>query len=166
MPVYELDTNTFIQAHRATYPLDVATSFWERIKQLAEEGKIISIDKVKDEIDENEDDLKFWTETNLPGDFFKSTAGQAILNEYGLMAPWAESKASHYQRGAIDEFLDFYTADAWLVAYCKSTGCTLVTQEVSNPHQKNRIPIPEPCNAFNVSYCNMIEMFRRLGVRF
>jgi len=88
MPLYVLDSNIFIQAHRATYPLD------------------------------------------------------------------------------IDEFLEFDNADAWLIVYCKSKGDTLVTQEVSNPEQKRRIPIPEPCNHFGVNYCDMITMFRSLGVQF
>ncbi|MEX0771303.1 MAG: DUF4411 family protein, partial [Balneolaceae bacterium] len=39
MPVYVLDTNIFIQAHRVTYPLDVATSFWNALKKLAEVEK-------------------------------------------------------------------------------------------------------------------------------
>lgn len=82
------------------------------------------------------------------------------------MAPWAESRSDHYQRGAIDEFLEFDNADAWLVAWCKATGDTLVTQEVSNPQQKRRIPIPQTCNALDVKYCNMIDMFRALQVQF
>jgi len=150
MPIYVLDTNVFIQAHRSTYPLDVATSFWNVLRQLAADEKIISIDKVKDEIETNEDELQGWIEANLPEDFFKPTDVQAILNEYGTIANWTESRADYYQRGAIDEFLDFNNADAWLVAYCKSTGETLVTQEVSNPDQKNRIPIPEPCKSFKI----------------
>ena len=166
MQKYVLDTNVFIQAHRSTYPIDVATSFWSLLKQLADEDKIISIDKVNDEIERNEDELQEWVEANLSEDFFKPTDDQPILNEYRTIANWAEAKSNHYQRGAIDEFMDFYNADAWLIAYCKLTGDILVTQEVSNPNQKNRIPIPEPCIAFNVSYCNMIEMFRALGVQF
>jgi hypothetical protein len=166
MPLYVLDTNVFIQAHRVSYPLDVAASFWNAVKNLADEGKIISIDNVKAEIDRNEDELNEWIGTHLPEDFFKSTEEEEILNNYGLMAPWAELKSDHYQRGAIDEFLEFDNADAWLIAYCKATGDTLVTHEVSNPQQKRRIPIPQPCDAFDVNYCNMIEMFRSLGVRF
>lgn len=46
MSVYVLDSNIFIEAHRSNYPLDVATTFWDVLKQLAQEGKIISIDKV------------------------------------------------------------------------------------------------------------------------
>ncbi len=57
MPLYVLDTNFFIQAHRAFYPLDIAKSFWNTITELAADEKIISIDKVKAEIDKNDDEL-------------------------------------------------------------------------------------------------------------
>ena len=73
MGVYVIDSNFFIQAHRDTYPLDVAFSFWSKVKQLAVEGKIISIDKVKDEIYDKNDALEAWCIENLPEDFFKDT---------------------------------------------------------------------------------------------
>ncbi len=58
MNVFLVDANFFIQAHRAIYPLDVATSFWKKVKYIADNGTIISLDKVKNEIYRNEDDLK------------------------------------------------------------------------------------------------------------
>lgn len=61
MSLYILDSNFFIQAHRAYYPLDVIQSFWTKINQLADDGVIKSIDKVKNEIYSNashEDELK------------------------------------------------------------------------------------------------------------
>lgn len=166
MSLYVLDTNIFIEAHRKTYPIDVATSFWDMIKQLADDGKIISIDKVRDEIEENEDELKRWVQSNLSDEFFRSTDDQAILREFGNLTEWANDMSNHYHRKAIDEFVDFNRADIWLIAYCKTVGSTLVTHEVSNPQQKRKIPIPQPCNHFGVSYCNMIDMFRGLSIRF
>ncbi|MBU0765890.1 MAG: DUF4411 family protein [Bacteroidetes bacterium] len=50
MPVYVLDSNFFIQAHRFHYPIDVAAGFWNKVRQLAVEGRVISIDKVKIEM--------------------------------------------------------------------------------------------------------------------
>ena len=44
MSLYIVDSNFFIQAHRAYYPIDVIQSFWTKVKQLADEGKIKSID--------------------------------------------------------------------------------------------------------------------------
>jgi hypothetical protein len=114
MSVYVVDSNFFIQAHRANYPLDIATSFWNKVKALAEQGKIISIDKVKKEIFDHQDDLKQWCEDNLPEDFFKDT--QEVITSYGQIASWANSRNGHYHSTALAEFLDADEADAWLVA--------------------------------------------------
>ena len=46
MDVYVVDSNFFIEAHRANYPLDIAFSFWNKVKDLANSKIIISIDKV------------------------------------------------------------------------------------------------------------------------
>ena len=81
MPLYVLDTNTFIQAYRAHYPIDVIPSFWNKLKQLFENNKIISIDKVKDEIYKNDDSLKVWIETNLNETIFHDSQTNEILDE-------------------------------------------------------------------------------------
>ena len=166
MNVYVVDSNFFIEAHRSTYPLDVAHSFWNKVKNLAEHGKIISIDKVKKEIYDHEDALKQWCVANLPQDFFKDSS--EAIGQYSNVASWAASKSNHYLAHALAEFLHADEADAFLVAYTLSDSANriLVTQELSNPNQKNKIKIPEPCNALGVTYCNTIEMFRRLGETF
>lgn len=115
MSVYIVDSNFFIQAHRMYYPLDVVISFWNKVKQLAIEGKIISIDKVKHEIYQNEDALKKWCEDNLPEDFFKDTS--QVLTSYRDIVEWAASKSNHYSPNALAEFFDADEADAWLIAY-------------------------------------------------
>ncbi len=50
MQIYLVDSNFFIQAHRAIYPLYIATGFWNKVKMLADKGTIFSIDKVKNEL--------------------------------------------------------------------------------------------------------------------
>ncbi len=164
MSPFLVDANFFIQAHRAIYPLDVATSFWIKVKELAGNGTIISIDKVRNEIYQNEDDLKTWCLENLPNDFFKST--DTVIGEYSQLAIWANARSGHYKREAIDEFLDANIADAWLVAFGKNKNLSLITYEKSEPNSKKKIKIPDVCIAFNVTYLNTIEMFRQLGESF
>ncbi len=168
MPLYVVDTNFFIQSHRITYPLDIAKGFWEKVKSISLSGNIISIDKVKDEIYNNEDDLKNWIDTNLPLDFFKSTETPEILTQYSKIVNWANTKNSFYLPKAIAEFLDLKCADAWLCSYALSINadCCIITQEKSETNRKSKIKIPEVCNAFNLQYKNIIEMFRELGETF
>jgi hypothetical protein len=33
MSLFIVDSNFFIQAHRAIYPLDIAKGFWEKVKK-------------------------------------------------------------------------------------------------------------------------------------
>ncbi len=167
MAIYIIDSNFFIQAHRDTYPLDVAFSFWNKVKQLAVEGKIISIDKVKSEIyDNHEDALKTWCIDNLPPGFFKDSS--QVMYAYAQVSAWAISRNTHYLPNAINEFLDADEADAFLVAYALADkeNRIIVTHETSAPNKKNKIKIPEACNALNIRYIKTIDMFRQLGESF
>lgn len=164
MSLYIVDSNFFIQAHRAYYPLDVITSFWTKIADLSNLGVIKSIDKVKLEIYDNsshEDELKVWCENNLPNDFFINT--ESALGNYARIAKWANSMNQHYSHNAIEEFLSAELADPWLVAYAIGQDVTIVTYEKSEPNRKNRIKIPEVCNQFGIRYINTVEMLRELS---
>ena len=164
MSTYLVDANFFIQAHRAIYPLDVAPSFWNKVKELALNGNIISIDKVRDEIYQNEDDLKTWCEANLPDPFFHVSS--IALSEYSAIAVWANSMFHHYKSSALEEFLDAAEADAWLVALSLNQNIPLITYEKSEPNSKKKVKIPDVCIQFGVSYHSTIEMFRLLGESF
>jgi len=168
MSVYILDTNFFIQSHRITYPLDVATTFWEKVKKLFNEEKILSIDKVRDEIFNNDDELKIWIENNLSDEFFKSTDTQEVIVNYQRVVQWANSRSNHYVQNAINDFLRYENADAWLIAYALTINedCKIVTQEKSDPNRKSKIKIPDVCFAFNIKPRNIIDMFRELGEKF
>lgn len=168
MSVFIVDTNFFIQSHRVTYPLDVAVGFWNTVIKIANENKIVSIDKVKNEIYNNDDELTTWIDDNLPPKFFKPTDTQDVLSNYSRIVNWANSKNTFYLPKAINEFLDFENADAWLAAYALSLDkeCCITTQEKSEPNRKSKIKIPEVCDAFDIHYKNIIEMFRELGERF
>ena len=166
MKIYVVDSNFFIQAHRATYPLDVAASFWSKVRELAESGTIVSIDKVKNELFDKNDDLEDWCVNNLPTEFFKDSS--SVLAEYEKISIWAISKNDHYLPQAINEFLDADEADAFLISYALADiqNRVLITHEVSQPEKKKKIKIPEPCDAFGVTYMNTIQMFRELGITF
>lgn len=166
MVTFILDSNFFIEAHRVSYPIDVAYGFWNKVKQLAENGMIISIDKVKNEIYDRNDVLEEWCRNNLPEEFFKDTS--EVMAEYGVVSGWAISKSNHYLPNAINEFLNADEADAFLVAYTLANinKRIIVTQEISQPSRRNRVKIPEACIDLNIQFVNTINMFRNLGETF
>lgn len=157
-----LDSNFFIEAHRTSYPFDVVPSFWLKAKELAENGKIISIDKVQKELLKNNDELSQWCMDNLSDNFFKDTAS-TVLN-YAVLTGWVYSKSDQYSPAAISEFLDVDEADAWLIAYAMTNGNQIVTHETSSPNSKKRVMLPDAAIPHNVSCIKTIDLFRALGV--
>jgi hypothetical protein len=168
MSTFVVDSNFFIQAHRTIYPLDVVPSFWKKVVELANREVIKSIDKVKDEIYRNDDDLKGWCERSLPSDFFQKTS--PATPDYALLARWVASDdvRSRYDKKAIDDFLDDSRADAFLVSFAMSNkeDLVIVTYEVSVPASKRSIKIPDVCNSHGVKCMNTIDMFRAIGETF
>lgn len=74
---------------------------------------------------------------------------------------------NQYNRKAIDVFLEYERADAWLVAFgSMHQDVKIVTQEVSSPGSRSKIKLPDACKAFEVPYVNALEMFRELKARF
>lgn len=161
---FVLDSNFFIQAHRMHYPIDVVPSFWLKIADLALKGVIVSIDKVKDELHLNKDELTIWCDDHLPKDFFQET--DIFIREYIAVTTWVNSKSAHYNISALNEFLDANEADAWLIAYAIANGSRIVTHETSEPNRRNKVKIPDACFPFGVSCLNTIEMFRAIGEQF
>jgi len=159
-----LDSNFFIEAHRVSYPFDVVPSFWLKVKELAENGIIISIDKVHKEITQNKDELTTWCEENLPKDFFKDTS--VVINQYIEVSNWANTKSNHYNTSALNEFLDADEADAWLVAFAISNGNQIVTHETSDLKTQKRVKLPDAASPFGINCVKTIEMFRLLGEQF
>lgn len=166
MSTYIVDSNFFIQAHRSSYPFDVAESFWTKFKELACSGRIVSIDKVKEEIYSSEDDLKVWCEGNLPENFFLDFTSEA-LQKYQEVCNWAQAN-EQYKQTAKEIFMDEKRADAFLVAFASTNTAnwTIVTQEVSAPNSKSNIKLPDACQIKEVSCVNTIEMFRELCEKF
>jgi Domain of unknown function (DUF4411) len=163
MPPYLLDANFFIEAHRKSYPLDVFPSYWDKIKMLATDGYICSLDKVKAELYKNNDALKTWCNMHLPDNFFKNS-DEAIL-DYAQVVNWAYSKLSHpYTQSALDLFMQADEADAFLVAFAKKHQLVLVTNEISAPDSRKNIKIPDACLPFGVHSIPPIQMLRDLSI--
>ncbi|NBC25125.1 MAG: DUF4411 family protein [Bacteroidetes bacterium] len=163
MSPFILDSNFFIQAHRAHYPFDVMPGFWMKVRDLARQQEIISTDKVRTEIFKNDDQLTAWCQTHLPPNFFKDSS--VALQEYTALVTWVNTKRQHFKPSAINAFLKTDAADAWIIAYAMKEKCPVLTHEKSEPKRKSRVKIPDVCRDHGVDYYTTIEMFRKLMVR-
>ena len=160
-PPFVLDANVFIEASKNHYGLELCPGFWKCLDHFGHAKQVMSIDKVKAEIRYPEA-LVAWTR-NLPEGFFVSTDKWQVEEAFGAMADWVEDNEQFLPR-AKTEFLR--VADGWLASYTQARGATLVTHEKFDSVVKRRVPLPNICQEFNVSYADSFTMLRYLGVRF
>ena len=159
---YLLDASVLIEAAKRYYAFDLGTPFWNILIDLAENGRILSIDRVKGECERGNDELAEW----VKGEFaraFALTDEQDVIKAYREVIAWVQAQPQ-FTEAARAEFAE--GADGWLVAYAKVRGCEVVTEEQPSPDAKKRVPIPNVCQAFKVPSCDTFKMLRMLGVRF
>ena len=161
-PIFVVDTNVFVQAYKNYYAFDIVPSFWRVIKQHAESGYLISIDRIKREINDyaEEDELKIWVNNEF-ANWFHSTDNESVFTAYRQIIDWSINNRQ-FTDAAKAEFAS--VADSWLIAFAKSFEYVLVTQEVLEPNIKRKIPIPNVCQEFGVQYINTFGMMRKLSV--
>ena len=159
--VYVLDANVFIEAARRYYAFDLGTRFWDILSRQATNGVIESIDRVKAELDK-EDELAEWANSNFVHAFC-STDQEDVINAYGQIMTWVQGQ-SQFNDAAKADFAR--GADGWLVAYAVVKGRIIVTHEVAAPDARRKVPIPNVCEPFQVRFVNTFVMLRELGARF
>ena len=85
------------------------------------------------------------------------------MKSYGEMADWVQENPQ-FLPAAGEEFAR--GADGWLAAYARVIDAVLITNEVFIPDARRRVPIPNLCRQFDVSYRNMLGMLRDLDMQF
>lgn len=160
-PIYLLDANVFIEAARRYYAFDIAPPYWAALVKCAKDGCVRSIDQVRDELLRGNDDLAVWADSDFQ-EWFMITDEDSVTGLYADVMAWVEEQ-EQFTEAAKEEFAD--DADGWLVAYAKVNGCVVVTREQFNRDCKRRVPLPNVCRAFGVTYCDTFDMLRNLGVK-
>lgn len=162
-PVYVLDTNVFVQAHRRHYAFEICPGFWDCLIHYHHSARILSIDRVRDEILAG-DSLETWVKNSAPPTLFASTADPSVTTNYADMVQWAQAE-QQFKAEAKTEFAQ--AADDWLCAYAKANAHhVVVTHEELSPDAKRRVPLPNVCRQFGVDYIDPFAMLKDLKVRF
>jgi len=160
---YLLDANVFIEAKRRYYAFDLCPGYWECLVWYHNGACILSIDRVREEIERGDDQLKEWVRATMPESCFASCDDAEVIEQYSQMQLWARQQGQ-FTESAKAEFAD--KADAWLIAYAKAKQFVLVTHEVLDRQIRKKIPMPNVCEAFDVPYVDTFAMLRDLEAQF
>jgi hypothetical protein len=161
--IFLVDTNILVEAYKRYYSFDIVPAFWNKLLEKAKSGQIVSIDRVKDEIDGygEEDELKKWVNREL-SECFIPTDNANIIAAYRQIIQWATND-EQFTGAAKAEFAS--VADSWLIACAKAHNYVLVTHEAYSAGVKKRVLIPNVCQAHNIPHINTFDMMRKLNVR-
>lgn len=158
---FVLDANVFIEASRRYYAFDLAPGFWQGLLRYAAMDRVVSIDRVRDELRRGNDDLAAWAERHES--LFVTTDDPDVITAYGRIMNWVHGQHQFFASAKAKFAKD---TDAWVVAYALGKDMIVVTHEQLHPDAKREVYIPNVCRAFSVSYMNTFEMLRKLGFQF
>jgi len=159
---YVLDANAFIQAKRRYYGLDFCPGYWETLVWHQRQGRLCSIDRVRDEILKGGDDLAKWIEGPFGAASFSDSSTPPVIQNYSQMLAWVMAQPQ-FLDPAKDEFQQ--VADGWVAAFAKANSRVVVTLEQFDPVIRKKVPLPNVCRAFDVETITPFEMLRRLNVQ-
>lgn len=149
---YLLDANVFIQAKNLHCGFDFCPAFWDWIEAANDDGSVMSIDRVRDELLGGDDDLVTWAQER-PAFFVEADPG--MLPHLQAVSRWANGTG--YEPAAISTFLQ--VADYYLVGSGLAHGHVVVTHEVV-AHSTKKLKIPNACIALSVGCVTPFEMLR------
>ena len=162
-----IDSNSIITPFNSYYSFDISVKFWEQLKTKINDGSIIILDLVRDEILKGEDDLSNWF-NNLEISTCISHKEQDIIAKYAEILQFIQQNPS-YQESALREWAQEHIADAWLIATASVYNYTLITferrQNVNPMNPSKMAKIPNIAELFNVNVNNLFYMMRKLDIK-
>lgn len=162
---YIVDSDVFITGKNLYYAFDICPGFWAGVIRHHREGRIYSIDRVKSELlaGRKTEDLVQWVKNDLPAGFFLDTDDEEVPSAYTDVMLWVQRSPQYFDNAKAQ----FATgADGWLVAYARTHNAIVVTNEQPRSEAKSRVPLPNVCEQFGVTYTNTFLMLKELAVRF
>ena len=157
---YLLDADVLIQAKKEHYGFDFCPAFWEWLDLGNRAGRVVSIDKVREEIEAGGDELVDWARARSTSMF--PPVGPDTLPGLSRVAAWVQGQS--YSAAAISTFLQ--EADYYVIGQALIHGHVVVTRETPAPGSKHRIKIPDVCVGLGIKFMNSHTMLRVERARF
>lgn len=165
---YIIDANVLIEAKNNYYAFDVAPKIWQLLKEAIISGRIILIDKVKNEIMQGNDELAEWC-GDLPKECIICTENQGIVKNYGQVLEHIQ-QSGYYKDSALELWAQEKVADPWIIAVALSTKFSVITTHekgkitLSTQSPSKEAKIPNVAQHFGISVCTLIDVFRDLHI--
>lgn len=168
--LYVVDTSFLIEVHKR-YPRKTLPGIWKDIETLIREGRIVAPINVRDEINQQDDELKDWVNDHpamfkaLNRELLETTA--FVVNKYPRTAKPSSQKPHH-----ADPFVIGLAIKMRRLHSLTPQEILVVAEEKSklaeNPDLRDAEieKIPDVCQKFGIPCRSHLEMFKREGFKF
>jgi len=157
---YLIDTDIFIAAKNLHYGMDFCPAFWDWLIQANAAGKLMSIEAVRDDLVDGEDELAVWAKAR--DEQFFATPVETDLPALGRVTQWINDHQT-YTPAVKQTFLG--CSDYFVVSQALAGGHVVITHEKPENSVK-RTKIPNVCVALKVKYMTPWQMLRTERARF
>lgn len=149
---YVIDTCSLTKL-RTVYPADVFPGVWEKVSQLAEDGVLISVEDVLEELRVQDDEVADWAKERstifLPLDEQAQARATKILATHPNLIDLKKPNSS---------------ADPFVIASAMINSCIVVTEE-GNSGGPNKSKIPDVCKHYDIKCIRLLDMLRAEGLK-
>ncbi len=157
---YLIDSSAFIQAKNHFYRFSFCPGFWDWVAAHHNEGKLLSVTKVAEELAEGHDELAEWV-NSAPSGFFVPPTPQVVTTQ-GVVSRWVQAQAN-YTDPEKARFLD--RADPWLISEAIENRHEIITFEHLVPANSSKIKIPNVAMNFGVNCANLYDVLEASGAK-
>ena len=153
--VYCIDSSALINLTRYPgYPRDIFPAIWEKLEDMVKRGELISHIEVYKEIEKREDAIYQWC--NIYSRKMFKDVDDCQIEEFVKIK---QRYNPEYWDNEINAGKPW--ADPWLIALSICEDAIIVTDEKNTPNH-----IPYIADHFNTQWMNLINFFKRIGIKY
>lgn len=158
-----IDSNSLIEPYERYYPFDFAQNFWDQLKLRIEDGSILILDVVKDEIEKGDDELSHWIDGIQIPSVIDHREDDIVKHYRDVLIHLQKDPC--FSNKALTEWSQNNVADPWLIATAITYKCTITTFEKPVGGLNSKSPckhpkIPDVSVFFHVKTNNLFDIMR------
>jgi Domain of unknown function (DUF4411) len=150
---FSLDTSGLLDAWVRHYPPDVFPTIWTHMEIACRRGEIFIIDEVLDELARKDDGIHKWV---------KEHEQMVVSIDEEIQEYLAKMMKAHPR--LVDTKKNRSGCDPWVIALAQARNLTVVTGERGSG-KIEKPKIPDVCRSLNVPCIEIIDFFRKQGLR-
>ena len=148
MTVYCMDTSSLIAAWQERYPIENFPSFWTRVEELIEAGRLVSPVEVRHELSKRSDELHAWLKAR-PG-MFRELEEPIQIEAAHILGQFPRLVGERKLRTSADPFV---------IAMARVEGFQIVTDEKPTGSM-SRPNIPDVCTALSMTTMDVLQLIK------